>query len=46
MTDAESLEFGLAASCLKHSIPGDINLTTVAEVKRLVGGDASGRVQR
>ena len=46
MTDAESLEFAVAASCLKHTIPGDINLTTVAEVKRLVGGDASGRVQR
>ena len=46
MADAEALEFAVAASCLKHSILGDINLATVAEVKRLAGGDASGRVQR
>jgi 2-dehydro-3-deoxygluconokinase len=36
----------VAASCLKHSILGDVNLATVSEVKRLAGGDASGRVQR
>jgi 2-dehydro-3-deoxygluconokinase len=41
-----SLEFAVAASCLKHSIPGDFNRVTVAEVERLMGGDASGRVQR
>lgn len=46
MRDAEALEFSVAASCLKHTILGDINLATVAEVKRLAGGDASGRVQR
>jgi 2-dehydro-3-deoxygluconokinase len=46
MMAAEALEFAVAASCLKHSILGDINLATVAEVKRLVGGDGSGRVQR
>ena len=46
MADAEALEFAVAASCLKHSILGDINLATVEEVKRLAGGDASGRVQR
>jgi 2-dehydro-3-deoxygluconokinase len=46
MAHAEALEFAVAASCLKHSILGDINLVTVAEVKRLAGGDASGRVQR
>lgn len=46
MPDADALEFAVAASCLKHSILGDINLSTVAEVKRLAGGDASGRVQR
>jgi 2-dehydro-3-deoxygluconokinase len=40
------VEFATAASCLKHSIPGDFNEVSVAEVHRLVGGDASGRVQR
>jgi len=35
-----------AASCLKHSILGDVNLATLEEVERLAGGDASGRVQR
>lgn len=43
---AQALEFAAAASCLKHSIPGDLNRVTVAEVERLMGGDASGRVQR
>lgn len=42
----EALEFGVAASALKHTIPGDINLVTRKEVKTLAGGDASGRVQR
>jgi 2-dehydro-3-deoxygluconokinase len=42
----ESLEFAVAASCLKHSIQGDFNRVSVAEVKNLMGGDASGRVQR
>jgi len=46
MADADALEYAVAASCLKHSIPGDVNLATVDEVKRLMGGDASGRVQR
>ena len=41
-----ALEFAVAASCLKHSIPGDFNQVAVAEVVRLMGGDASGRVQR
>jgi 2-dehydro-3-deoxygluconokinase len=40
------LDFATAASCLKHSIPGDANLVTVAEVKKLVEGDWSGRIQR
>ena len=44
--DARALEFAAAASCLKHSIPGDFNRVSVAEVEALVGGDASGRVQR
>jgi 2-dehydro-3-deoxygluconokinase len=42
----ETLEFAVAASCLKHSIEGDYNLVSVEEVRKLAGGDASGRVQR
>ena len=42
----EALEFATAASCLKHSIPGDLPLLSVAEVTSLVGGTGSGRVQR
>ncbi len=42
----DALEFGVAASALKHTIPGDLNLVTRKEVEALVGGDASGRVQR
>ncbi len=42
----DSLEFAVAASCLKHSISGDFNRVTVPEVEKLMGGDASGRVQR
>jgi 2-dehydro-3-deoxygluconokinase len=41
-----AIEFAVAASCLKHSINGDLNLVTVDEVERLAGGDGSGRVQR
>ena len=44
--DARALEFATAASCLKHSVLGDINRVTVVEVETLMGGDASGRVQR
>jgi len=42
----DSLNFAVAASCLKHSISGDFNRVTVPEVEKLMGGDASGRVQR
>jgi 2-dehydro-3-deoxygluconokinase len=42
----DSLEFAVAASCLKHTIEGDANLVSVAEVETLSGGDGSGRVQR
>jgi 2-dehydro-3-deoxygluconokinase len=42
----ESLEFAVAASCLKHSIEGDFNQVSVDEAQKLAGGDASGRVQR
>lgn len=45
-SDREALEFAVAASCLKHSIPGDLPLMTLDEVKSLVGGSGSGRVQR
>ena len=44
--DAKALEFATAASCLKHSILGDFNRVSVAEVEALMKGDASGRVQR
>ncbi len=42
----EACEFAAAASALKHTIPGDFNLVSEDEVNALVGGDASGRVQR
>lgn len=42
----ETVEFAAAASCLKHSIELDVNLSTVDEVRRLMAGDGSGRVQR
>jgi 2-dehydro-3-deoxygluconokinase len=41
-----AIEFAVAASALKHTIPGDANRVTVEEVSRLLGGDSSGRVQR
>ena len=43
---ADALEFAVAASALKHTLPGDFNMVSVAEVEALAGGDASGRVQR
>ncbi|MBR2571308.1 MAG: sugar kinase [Clostridia bacterium] len=45
-THQEALEFAVAASCLKHSIPGDINRVSVSDVEKLMRGDGSGRVQR
>ena len=41
-----ALNFAVAASCLKHSIPGDFNRVTVDEAEKLASGEASGRVQR
>jgi 2-dehydro-3-deoxygluconokinase len=41
-----ALEFAVAASCLKHSIRGDVNQVSVAEVDALAGGSGSGRVER
>ncbi len=43
---ANALAFATAASCLKHTIPGDINLSTVDEVEALMHGEGHGRVQR
>ncbi len=45
-TQGEALEFAVAASALKHTIPGDFNLVSVEEVEALAGGNANGRVQR
>jgi 2-dehydro-3-deoxygluconokinase len=42
----QALSFAVAASCLKHTIPGDFNQVSVAEVEKLMGGDVSGRVSR
>ena len=42
----DALEFAVAASCLKHSIEGDFNLVTAAEIARLAQGDSSGRISR
>ncbi|GAB3993794.1 sugar kinase [Spirosoma daeguense] len=41
-----AVEFGAAASALKHTIPGDVNLTTIAEVETLASGDTSGKLKR
>lgn len=41
-----ALEFAVAATCLKHSISGDINLATVTEIQALMGGSGGGRVSR
>lgn len=42
----DALEFAVAASCLKQTIPGDSNLVSVEEVEKLVAGSGSGRVER
>lgn len=46
MSTVDATEFAVAASALKHTFPGDFNHATLAEVSALMGGDASGRVQR
>ena len=43
---ADALEFAVAASCLKQTIPGDFNLSTAEEVEQLARGSGSGRVER
>ena len=45
-TTQQAVEFAVAASALKHSIEGDYNMVSVAEVEKLAGGDGSGRIQR
>lgn len=44
--DQHALNFAVAASALKHTIYGDANLVSLAEVQNLLKGDASGRVSR
>lgn len=39
-----TLEFAVAASCLKHSVIGDFNRVSVSDVEKLMGGDGTGRV--
>jgi 2-dehydro-3-deoxygluconokinase len=46
MPPQQAVDWAVAASALKHTIPGDVNLVGVDEIQRLAGGDASGRVQR
>ncbi|MGN1047612.1 MAG: PfkB family carbohydrate kinase [Eubacteriales bacterium] len=46
MEPQAAIEFAVAASCLKHTIEGDMNQVSVAEVMQLAGGDGSGRVVR
>jgi 2-dehydro-3-deoxygluconokinase len=45
-TDAEALNFAVAAAALKHSVPGDFNLSTEKDILAVVRGDRSGRVRR
>jgi len=46
MSPKETVEFAVAASCLKHSIHGDFNLVSLDEVRALMAGNGAGRVQR
>jgi len=46
LADEEALAFAVAASCLKHSVPGDFNLMSESDVRALMAGDWSGRVRR
>ncbi|TSJ39615.1 sugar kinase [Mucilaginibacter corticis] len=46
MNAADAAEFGVAASALKHTIPGDMNHATLSEVEELVKGNGSGKIQR
>lgn len=46
MPPQETVEFAAAASCLKHTIHGDVNLASIEEVRRLMEGEDAGRVRR
>ena len=46
MAPQDTVEFAVAASCLKHAVTGDFNLVSLAEVEALASGDGSGRIQR
>lgn len=46
MDEQNTIEFAVAASCLKHSIEGDYNLVSVSEVLNLANGSGSGRIKR
>ena len=46
MSQADALEFAVAASALKHTIPGDVNMVSVQEVESLAAGHTNGRVER
>lgn len=46
LSGQDCVEFAVAASCLKHSIPGDFNLVSLDEIEALISGDESGRVRR
>jgi 2-dehydro-3-deoxygluconokinase len=45
-SEQEALEFAVAASALKHTVQGDFNRVTIEEVRKLMEGDASGRISR
>lgn len=46
LNDQETIDFAAAAGCLKHSVPGDVGIATVEEVRQLMSEDVAGRVQR
>lgn len=46
MSQRDALEFAVAASALKHTIPGDVNMVSIQEVESLVAGNTNGRVDR
>lgn len=46
MSQSDALEFAVAASALKHTIPGDANMVSIREVEKLVAGQSNGRVER
>jgi 2-dehydro-3-deoxygluconokinase len=45
-TEADTLSYGIAAACLKHSVLGDFSQATVEEVEAFAQGQTTGRIQR